>query len=158
MTTTSRSRELVRSKVDGVHAAGGKVFVALGKVSVDFAAPGDRGSVHEDFVTWMNDLVDTVAETGNVLLIKPHPHELREEIVVDGVQLLRDLVRPSLPPNVLFLEHDDFNTHELASFVDTAFLWNGTAALEFSVLGVPVVAASIWAARDYAVGLHVLPS
>ena len=38
VTTTSRSRELVRSKVDGVHAAGGKVFVALGK-SVSISPP-----------------------------------------------------------------------------------------------------------------------
>jgi len=42
--------------------------------------------------------------------------------------------------------------------VDAAFLWNGTAVLEFSVLGVPVVPASVWADRDYPVGLEVLRS
>ncbi len=155
---SSRSREHVSRRVQKVRADGGKVFVALGKVSIDFAAPGDRGFAHDDFVSWINHLIEAVTGTDNLLLIKPHPHELRKEIVVQGVQLLRELVVPDLPRNVLFLEHDAFNTHELAEFVDTAFLWNGTAALEFSVLGVAVVLASIWADRDYPVGLEVLRS
>jgi len=66
--------------------------------------------------------------------------------------LLRELVVPDLPPNVLFLDHDSFNTHELADLVDAAFLWNGTAALEFSILGVPVFPGSICAVGDYPVG------
>ncbi len=155
---SSQARDYVLATAHEVHLRGGKVFVALGKVSIDFAAPGDRGFAHADFVSWINHLIQAVTGTDNLLLIKPHPHELREEIVVEGVQLLRELVVPVLPRNVLFLEHDSFNTHELADVVDAAFLWNGTAALEFSVLGVPVVPASIWAVRDYPVGLQVLRS
>lgn len=153
---TSAFRESVVQRARAVREAGGKVFVALGKVSIDFAAPGDRGVAHADFVDWANHLVDAVDGTANLLLVKPHPHELREEIVVEGVQLFRDLVRPDLPDNVVFLEHHSFNTHELSDLVDAAFLWNGTASLEFSVLGVPVVPASVWAVRDYPVGLEVL--
>lgn len=155
---SSRPRADVLRKAHAIRATGGQVFVALGKVSIDFAAPGDRGFAHPDFISWINHLIEAVSGTGNLLLIKPHPHELREEIVVEGVELLRELVVPELPDNVLFLEHDSFNTHDLAEFVDVAFLWNGTAALEFSVLGVPVVAASIWADRDYPVGLQILRS
>lgn len=153
---SSQHREAVVRRVQEVHAAGGKVFVALGKVSIDFAAPGDRGFAHPDFVTWMNHLVEGVAGSDNLLLVKPHPHELREEIVRDGVEMLRDLVRPDLPDNVVFLEHHAFNTHELTDLVDAAFLWNGTALLEFSILGVPVYPASIWAVRDYPVGPEIL--
>jgi hypothetical protein len=151
-------RDRVGKRVREVHERGGQVFVALGKVSIDFAAPGDEGHVHADFVRWVNHLIEGVAGTGNLLLVKPHPHELREEIVVDGVELLRDLVPAELPDEVMFLEHSAFNTHELADLVDVAFLWNGTAALEFSVLGVPVVAESIWAERDYPVGLQTIRS
>ncbi len=152
----SRSREHAFSKASEVRADGGQVFVALGKVSIDFAAPGDRGFVHDDFVSWINHLIEAVSGSDNLLLIKPHPHELRREIVVRGVQLLRELVVPDLPQNVLFLDHDSFNTHDLAALVDVAFLWNGTAALEFSILGVPVIPGSIWADRDYPVGLQIL--
>ena len=154
----SPDRERTCRAVEHTRRRGGKVFVALGKVSIDFAAPGDRGIVHDDFVSWIRHLIRSVRGTENLLLIKPHPHELRQEIVVGGVQLLRELLPPDLPSNVVFLEHDTFNTHELAELVDTAFLWNGTAALEFSVLGVPVAAESVWAHDDYPIGLEVLPS
>ena len=153
---SSRERDDVMAEIERTHAAGGKVFVALGKVVVDFAAPDDRGFVHGDVVEWINHLVDAVTDTPNLLLIKPHPHELREEIVQEDVQRFRDLVTPQLPANVVFLDHSSFNTHDLADVVDGAFLWNGTAILEFSVLGVPVVPASIWAERDYPVGFEVL--
>ncbi|MBA2444665.1 MAG: hypothetical protein H0V49_04965 [Nocardioidaceae bacterium] len=156
--TSSSARERILEKAHEVRGSGGLIFVALGKVSIDFAAPGDHGFAHSDFVSWINHLIEAVSGSRNLLLIKPHPHELREEIVVQGVQLLRELVVSELPPNVSFLEHDSFNTHELAKFVDAAFLWNGTAALEFSVLGVPVVPASVWADRDYPVGLQILRS
>jgi hypothetical protein len=158
VSTSSPERDLVADRVADARQRGGKVFGALGKVTIDFAAPGDRGFAHEDFVEWINHLVTGVQGTDNLLLIKPHPHELRREIVVEGVQLLRDLVPPQLPENVVFLEHGSFNTHELSQLLDAAFLWNGTASLEFSVLGVPVVPASIWAERDYPVGLEVLRS
>ena len=154
--TPSETRQVVEERVREVQARGKKVFVALGKVSVDFAAPGDRGFAHRDFVDWINHLVTAVAGTGNLLVVKPHPHEIRQEIVVDGVQLMRDLLPTGLPDEVVYLEHHSFNAHELAAFADVVFLWNGTASLEFSVLGVPVVAASIWAGRDYPVGLHTL--
>ena len=101
------------------------------------------GASSDDFLAWADHLIGSVAGTDNLLLVKPHPHELRREIVVEGAQLLRDLVAAELSDNVLFLEHDAFNTHELAEIVDTAFLWNGTASLELSVLGVPVVPASV---------------
>ncbi len=153
---SSQGRDDVIGRVERTRAAGGKVFVALGKVTVDFAAPGDRGFAHADFVEWVNHLVHVVAGTENLLLIKPHPHELRKEIAQDDVQPLRELVVADLPENVRFLDHNSFNTHELADLVDAAFLWNGTAILEFSVLGVPVVPASVWAERDYPVGFEIL--
>ncbi len=158
VTLSSEVRDDVTERARQVRSSGGSVFVALGKVSVDFAAPGDRGFAHEDFVDWVHHLIEGVTGSGNLLLVKPHPHELREEIVGTGVQLLRELVPATLPENVLFLEHHSFNTHELAELVDAAFLWNGTASVELAVLGVPAVPASIWGPRDYPIGLPVLHS
>jgi capsular polysaccharide export protein len=154
----SMLRETVSRRLAEVRSKEKRVFVAFGKVTIDFAAPGDRGFAHDDFGDWINHLVSAVAGTGNLLIVKPHPHELRQEIVVDGVQLLRSMLPLDLPEEVIFLDHHSFNTHELAGLADVAFVWNGTAALELSVLGVPVVAGSIWAERDYPVGLKLLHS
>jgi len=146
---SSEMTKAIGSSISAAKSSGGKVFVALGKVTVDFAAPGDSGLAHSDFVHWINDLIEKVVGTKNLLLIKPHPHELRAEIVGSGVQMLRDLVPAKLPENVVFLPHDAYSTHEVAPLADAAFVWNGTASVEFPVLGVPVFQASKWGIMDY---------
>jgi hypothetical protein len=151
-------RQKVCDQVAEARAVGRKVFAAFGKVLIDFAAPDDRGYVYENFPAWMNSLVRLAAETDSLLIIKPHPHEIREEIVLDGVQVLRDLLPDELPPNILFLNHNSFNSFEIAEMVDTSFVWNGTICCEFPVLGCPVVPESIWATRDYPLELRTMES
>lgn len=145
------SRNEVISRVSDCKAAGGRVFTALGKVLIDFAAPYDRGHTFGEFSDWIKFLAKEIAGTKNLLIIKPHPHEKRSEIAAPGVQTLRDLLPEHLPENVVFLDHADFNSFELAEIVDAAFVWNGTAYAEFPILGTPIVAESIWAERDYPV-------
>jgi capsular polysaccharide export protein len=152
----SEDRQAIIKRIREVRSKGRKVFLSMGKVSIDFAAPGDRGLAHSDFIDWMSHLIASVSKTDNLLLIKPHPHELRKEIVVNGVQMLRDLIPKDLPDNVIFLPHSAFNSHEMASDIDAVFLWNGMGTVEFPILGVPAVPASIWNEHDYPVGTEVL--
>lgn len=142
-------REDVVERAARTRDGGGKVFAALGKVLIDFAAPYDRGHTFKDFAEWIRFLASEIADTNNLLIIKPHPHEKRSEIAAPGVQTLRELLPEALPGNVIFLDHAAFNSYELADLVDLTFVWNGTAYTEFPVLGKPVVAESIWAERDY---------
>ncbi|OAM77686.1 hypothetical protein A3840_08630 [Devosia elaeis] len=148
----SAQRQYIISRIEQTRARGGKVFAVFGKVLIDFAAPDDRGHVFADFSEWLRFLVDEVNKTKSLLIVKPHPHELRSEIVRDGVALLRDVLPAELGPNVEFLEHTAFNSYELADLVDCAMIWNGTISAEFPVLGCPVVGESIWSARDYPIG------
>ena len=134
------------------------MFAVFGKVLTDFAAPDERGHVFADFAEWLRFLVDTIAGTKHLLLVKPHPHELRPEIAEPGTQMLRDLLPGALPANVAFLEHAAFNAYELADLVDLGFAWNGTVSVEFPLLGRPIVSESVWAAHDYPIGLEVLSS
>lgn len=143
--------EIKRAKTEGR-----KVFAAFGKVLVDFAAPDDRGHVFEDFPSWAQFLVRETAACGSLLIVKPHPHEIRSEIAMEGVETLRDLLPKNLPQNVIFLDHASFNSYELASLVDASFVWNGTVFAEFPVLGCPVVAESVWAERDYPIDAHTV--
>lgn len=142
-------RSYVISRSKQCRERGGKVFLALGKVLIDFAAPYDHGHAFNEFSDWIRFLAAEIAHTNNLLIIKPHPHEKRTEIAVSGVQTLRDLLPATLPENVIFLDHAAFNSHELVDLVDLTFVWNGTAYAEFPVLGKPVVAESIWAEKDY---------
>lgn len=152
----SLQREKVFEAIRDAKEQGKKVFAVLGKVLIDFAAPDDHGHVCADFPTWLKMLIELSARHDCILVIKPHPHEVRSEIVQTGVQMLRDLLPNDLPKNVLFLGHSDFNSSEIAELVDAAFVWNGTACSEFPVLGCPVFAESVWAARDYPLDSPIL--
>ncbi|GEM_PF-1978978 len=149
-------RNSVIERARQCHAGGGKVFAAFGKVLIDFAAPYDRGHAFDEFSSWIRFLVAEVANTDNLLIVKPHPHEKRSEIAAPGVQTLRDLLPDELPENVIFLDHAAFNSYELAEIVDLTFVWNGTAYTEFPVLGRPVVAESMWAEKDYPLNATML--
>lgn len=155
-TDTLRHRTL--EKVAEARREGRRVFAAYGKVLIDFAAPDDRGNVFDSFPDWVNGLIELASTNNSLLIIKPHPHEIREEIVLDGVQTLRDLLPRDLPPNVQFLNHNSFNSFELAELVDASFVWNGTICCEFPVINAPVAAESIWAPRDYPINLPRLMS
>lgn len=146
----------VLRKISEARELGKKVFCLMGKVLIDFAAPDDVGNVYTDFETWANDLINLSTDNDAVLIIKPHPHEIRSEIVQEGVQCLREILPQSLPESVIYLEHSLFNSSELASLVDAAFVWNGTVCAEFPVLGCPVIGESIWSARDYPLNQHIL--
>lgn len=157
-TADENIRNIILNRLLAEKKNGRKIFCAMGKVLIDFAAPDDRGNVYPDFVSWINRLVDLSSSTSSLLLIKPHPHEVRAEIVQGGVQRLRDLLPVELPPNVIFLDHSTFNSSELTEFIDAALVWNGTICAEFPVLGCPVVAESVWAERDYPLNSYVARS
>jgi capsular polysaccharide export protein len=154
--TQRDARADVEARARETRARGGTVFAAFGKVLTDFAAPDDRGHTFADLKEWLRFLVNTVAGTEHLLIVKPHPHELRPEVADPGTERLRDALPAVLPPNVVFLDHGAFNAFELAGIVDLGLVWNGTVAVEFPVLGRPIVAESVWAANDYPIGLDTL--
>ncbi|WP_353646356.1 hypothetical protein [Mesorhizobium sp. WSM2239] len=154
--TDDLERQTVLGAIAAAKAEGRKVFCVFGKVLIDFAAPDDRGNVFRDFPSWAKGLVNLAEESNSLLIIKPHPHELRSEIVQGGSQKLRDLLPESLPNNVIFLGHSSFNSSELADYVDACFLWNGTAYAEYQVLGCPAFAESEWAEKDYPIDAPLL--
>lgn len=155
-TAIKGQRDEVLRQIAEAKKAGRKVYAAFGKVLIDFAAPDDQGHVFSDFPEWIRFLVRSAEKTGALLIIKPHPHEIRPEIAMEGVETMRDLLPEQLPSNLIFLEHASFNSYELAEVADLSFVWNGTIYCEFPVLGRAVVAESVWAERDYPVRAHIV--
>ena len=135
-------------------SAGKKVVCLFGKVPVDLNVPYDGGPAHLDMKDWLNDTVRLAGGAKDlIVLVKPHPHELRPEIALDLIDGFADLIEVGLPDNVRVLGHRDINVNALAQHLDLAILWNGSSGLELTALGVPTMMASHFGRHDYPVEL-----
>ncbi len=133
---------------------GKKILCCFGKVPVDLNVPYDGGPAHQDMADWLNHTIESCGGVNNILLlVKPHPHELRPEIALDLVDKFTDLITVPVESNVKLLGHGDINAHALAPFLDLAILWNGSTGLELTAQGVPVITASYFGKHDYPVDL-----
>ena len=136
-------------------ALGKKIICAFGKIPIDLNVPYDGGPAHTDMADWINHTVDIFRESDDlVLLVKPHPHELRPEIALDLVESFHDLITVEVPENVRLLGHKDINGHALAPYLDLAILYNGSSALELTAQGIPVLMTSHFGKHDYPVDLN----
>jgi capsular polysaccharide export protein len=135
---------------------GGKIACAFGKVVCDSGVPYDGGPAHANMREWINHTIESVKGSDTLLLIKPHPHELKEEIACYLNETFLDLIDQPLPENVIYLGHRWFDIHALKGFVDFGLIYNGTTAVELGVLDIPSVLCSSYAPIDYPVG-HATP-
>ncbi|NHI01612.1 hypothetical protein [Oceanimonas sp. MB9] len=134
---------------------GKKIICAFGKVPVDLNVPIDGGPAHEDMADWINHTVEVCNSLDNVvLLVKPHPHELKPEIALDLVEGFNELITHTPNDNVILLGHRDINGHALAPHLDLAILYNGSSSLELTAQGVPVLMTSHFGRYDYPVDLN----
>lgn len=132
---------------------GGKVVVCYGKVLCDLGVPYDGGPAHRDILDWVNHTIECARKSDALVLIKPHPHEMRPEIARHLTQTLFEGITVDIPDNVILLGHDWFNNSRLKDMMDVAILWNGTSCLEMSVWGLPVVICAHFGVIDYPVNL-----
>ncbi len=135
---------------------GKKIICCFGKVPCDLGVTYDGGPAHQDMADWISHTVSFCGNSDDViLLVKPHPHELRPEIALDLVEGFIDLIDPevAISSNIKLLAHGDINTHALSPFLDLAVFWNGTALLELTAQGVPVMACSHFGRHDYPIEL-----
>lgn len=135
---------------------GGNVACAFGKVVCDSGVPYDGGPAHTNMKDWLNHTIDAVRDSKTLLLLKPHPHEYKEEIACFLNQYFFDLIETDIPENVILSGHRWFDINDLKEFVDLGLIYNGTTAVELGVLGIPSVLCSHFAPVDYPVG-HVSP-
>jgi|GEM_PF-1185761 len=137
-------------------AEGGKVACAFGKVVCDMAAPTDGGPAHKNLKDWLNHTIESVRGSRTLLLIKPHPHEMRNEIATFLTEYLTDLIEVDLPDNVIIVGRDWFDLNELGELIDLGLIYNGTTAVELGLMNIPAVLCADFAPTDYPIG-HVTP-
>ena len=144
-------------RLSTIKAQGRSVVALFGKVLFDLGVPYDGGPAHRDMRDWFDHCCELAKENQDIiLLVKPHPHEVRNEIALFPSEMLRDWLPRELPENIIYLEHDLLNVYEMSGILDLAVVWNSTVSLELGILGVPCVVCSWYGAIDYPVG-HFVP-
>jgi capsular polysaccharide export protein len=142
--------KIIEKKKQGI-----KIICAFGKVPVDLNVPFDGGPAHQDMADWINHTVEVCNGNNDILLlVKPHPHELKPQIALDLVDGFNDLITHDVEDNIWLLGHKDINGHALAPYLDLALLYNGSTSLELTAQGIPVVMTSYFGRYDYPVDLH----
>jgi len=136
---------------------GGKVACAFGKVVCDSGVPYDGGPAHANMKEWLNHTIESVRGSNTLLILKPHPHEYKEQIACFLNQYFFDLIDTELPENVILSGHRWFDINDLQQFVDLGLIYNGTTSVELGVLGIPSILCSHFAPIDYPVG-HATPT
>jgi len=135
---------------------GGKVACLFGKVVCDSMVPFDGGPAHSTMKDWLNHAIESVRDSKTLLLIKPHPHELRHDIGVFLTETFADLIEVDLPENVIILGHRWFDLQDLDGLIDLGVIYNGTSAAELGMLGIPCVLCGHFGPIDYPIG-HAVP-
>jgi capsular polysaccharide export protein len=125
-------------------------------VVCDSGVPHDGGPAHRSMKDWINHSIRTVAGSDTLLLIKPHPHELNNEIATFPTEYFRDLIEEPLGENVLFLGHRWFDMDDMRQRMDLGLVYNGTTTIELGLMGIPAVLTGNFAPVDYPIG-HVVP-
>ncbi|WP_456390945.1 hypothetical protein [Profundibacter sp.] len=146
----------VDKRIADWRAKGGKVVCAFGKVVCDSGVPFDGGPAHKSMKDWINHCIKTVQGTDTLLLIKPHPHELNNQIATFPTEYFKDLLTEPLGKNVILLGHRWFDMHDMESRMDIGLIYNGTTAVELGIMNIPCILAGRFAPIDYPVG-HVVP-
>lgn len=152
----SPEAEAVLARVRAWKAAGGRVACAFGKVVCDSAVPFDGGPAHTDMRDWINHCVASVQGSKTLLLIKPHPHELNNQIATFPTEYFVDLITESLGDNAVLLGHRWFDIEDMRGLVDLGLIYNGTTAVELGIMGIPCILAGYFAPTDYPIG-HAVP-
>jgi hypothetical protein len=117
-------------------SSGKKIGFVLSHVFVD--SPHLSSSMlHNDYYDWLLSTIDSCAKSEDMVwVIKPHPSS-----ALYGEQgMVEALVKGAHAQN-LFICPADLNTRSLVMCADVVVTVHGTAGLEFSCLGIPVVLA-----------------
>lgn len=153
-TTNDKELEII-SYLKEKKKQGKKIICAFGKVPVDLNVPFDGGPAHKNMSDWITHTVQVCNQLSDdvILLVKPHPHELRPEIALDLVESFEDLIQCELGNNIRVLGHKDINGQALVPYLDLALLYNGSSGIEMTAQGIPVMMTSYFGNYDYPVDL-----
>ena len=147
---TNKNDKAIYKRIYNVRKNGKRVITLLGKILFDMGVFYDGGPAHKNMTEWVNHTIEIAKRNKDILLlIKPHPCELKPEIALNIREYLSDIITIELPDNVIFLEHNVLNNQDLTNLTDLVVMWNGTSCLEYTISGIPVIMSSYFGKYDY---------
>lgn len=133
-----------------------KVFCVLGKIPYDLAVPYQGGPAHQDIKDWINHTVEVFSDQKDLLLIKPHPHELNYAISHKPNETFLDLIsNKNLPDNIIILPYQGISLQDLFPVVDHFICWNGSSIPEIGSQGLSIMACDDWGGNNYPVNVKL---
>ncbi len=102
----------------------------------------DSSAAFHDMCDWINYSIEIFNSNDNLLLLKPHPKELRSNPDTIPNETLESFITEnynSLPDNIILLKPKDFKLYELLSFISCGLIWKSSAANELIYLGKPCI-------------------
>ena len=130
--------------------AGRRIIGCLPRMTFDLGVRKDGGPGHVDMRDWLHHTIDILGEDkDSLLVIKPHPDELKPQIAGAWAERVRDILPDSLPERVVFLGHHSIESSDLHKILSVGLFWSGTAVLELTAAGVPVIVASDHGVTDF---------
>ena len=98
----------------------------------------DAWMLHHDYFEWLQDTLEIISTIDNVnWIVKPHPDDKYYNGNVNYAVV--ETEKYTKKYNHIFLMPDDFNTAGMCDIADALVSIRGTAALEFSAMGLPCV-------------------
>jgi len=129
------------------------VYCMLGKIPYDLAVPNQGGAAHSNMSDWINQTIESIKGTDNILLIKPHPHEKNNAIANRGNEGFLDLINVELTDSIILLPHRGVSLQDLFENVDVFLCWNGSSIAELGSQNQKIIACDEWASRNYPIGV-----
>lgn len=136
------NQEIVINKIRDYKSRGKKVFVLFAHLFYDTPVDDESPAFH-GMGDWINETVKYFHGKEDLLLIKPHPSESREDLPEKNPnETIESFLRDArLSKNIIILEPRLFAIKDLSPLMSCGLIWRSSVALELTFLGIPCIIA-----------------
>jgi hypothetical protein len=136
------NQKKVIQTIEAYKSRGKKVFVLFAHLFYD-APLDDKSPAFNGMCNWLTETVKYFNGKEDLLLIKPHPAEIRkdEPKKIPSEQLEPFLSDIELSENILLLEPRLFTVRDLSPYLSCGLIWSSSVAMELVILGIPCIIA-----------------
>jgi len=136
------NQKKVTKTIEDYKSLGKRVFVLFAHLFYD-APLDDKSPAFNGMCNWLTETVKYFYGKEDLLLIKPHPAEIRkdEPQKIPSEQLEPFLSDIELSENILLLEPRLFTVKDLSPYMSCGLIWSSSVAMELVILGIPCIIA-----------------
>jgi capsular polysaccharide export protein len=136
------NQKKVIKTIEDYRSLGKKVFVLFSNLFYDIPIDEKSPAFH-GMCDWIKETVRYFYGKEHLLLIKPHPAEIRKDIPKKNPNEKLDsfLSNIELSENVILLEPRLFTVKDLSPYMSCGLIWSSSVAMELVFLGMPYIIA-----------------